>query len=231
VPPSGPLTLDDLPFPTVGEIFNVQPVSGLVRVGDPPVGVARAARLGRASQARGVRFVPLREARQLQIGSFLDVRGGRVRVRTAAGIGRRTYTGDFDGARFQVLQTRLLSGRTELVLVGSSFSRRRGGTCEPPSHRARGAAATTPARSARHLRRRTIRRLRGRARGRFRVRGRYSAATVRGTDWSTYDRCDGTLTRVRRGRLTIRHFRKHRNITLEARSLRHRSSYLARAPR
>jgi len=30
--------------------------------------------------------------------------------------------------------------------------------------------------------------------GRFRTRGRYSSATVRGTDWTVTDRCDGTLT-------------------------------------
>ena len=60
---------------------------------------------------------------------------------------------------------------------------------------------------------------------RFRTRGRYSAATVRGTIWDTIDRCDGTLTRVRRGVVVVRDFRKRRKITLRA-----GKSYLARAP-
>ncbi|MGZ4331685.1 MAG: hypothetical protein ACXVXL_27240, partial [Solirubrobacteraceae bacterium] len=29
--------------------------------------------------------------------------------------------------------------------------------------------------------------------GKFRTKGRYAAATVRGTIWTTADRCDGTL--------------------------------------
>jgi hypothetical protein len=67
--------------------------------------------------------------------------------------------------------------------------------------------------------------MRGNSSGRFRTRGRYSAATVRGTIWDTIDRCDGTLTRVRRGVVVVRDFRKRRKITLRA-----GKSYLARAP-
>ena len=39
--------------------------------------------------------------------------------------------------------------------------------------------------------------------GSFRTTGRYSAATVRGTVWSTSDRCDGTLTVVKRGTVDV----------------------------
>jgi hypothetical protein len=69
-----------------------------------------------------------------------------------------------------------------------------------------------------------VRRLRGSANGRFRTRGRYSAATVRGTIWDTADRCDGTLTRVQRGVVDVRDFRARRNVTVRA-----GRSYLARA--
>jgi hypothetical protein len=41
---------------------------------------------------------------------------------------------------------------------------------------------------------RVLRVLRARAHGQFRTIGSYSAATVRGTEWQTVDRCDGTLT-------------------------------------
>jgi len=53
---------------------------------------------------------------------------------------------------------------------------------------------------------RPVRRLWGNGRGRFRTAGRYSAATVRGTWWLVEDRCDGTLTRVRRGEVEIEDF-------------------------
>jgi hypothetical protein len=67
--------------------------------------------------------------------------------------------------------------------------------------------------------------MRSNASGRYRTRGRYSAATVRGTIWDTVDRCDGTLTKVTRGTVVVRDFRKRRNIVVRA-----GKSYLARAP-
>ena len=48
---------------------------------------------------------------------------------------------------------------------------------------------------------------------------------MRGTIWETIDRCDGTLTKVRRGVVVVRDNRKRRNITVRA-----GKSYLARAP-
>ena len=51
---------------------------------------------------------------------------------------------------------------------------------------------------------RRVRRLWGDGRGRFRTRGRYGAATVRGTKWLTLDRCDGTKVRVVRGKVAVR---------------------------
>ena len=64
------------------------------------------------------------------------------------------------------------------------------------------------------------------ASGRFRTRGRYSAATVRGTAWDTIDRCDGTMTRVHRGTVIVNDFVRHKTITVHA-----GHSYLAKAPR
>ena len=96
-------------------------------------------------------------------------------------------------------------------LKGASF-RRCGGT-----RRASAAARRSS---------RRIRRLRGSAKGRFRTRGRYSAATVRGTVWTVTDRCDGTLTKVSQGTVVVRDMRRRRNILL-----RSGKSYLARARR
>jgi hypothetical protein len=49
-----------------------------------------------------------------------------------------------------------------------------------------------------------VRRLWGRGVGRFRTRGRYAAATVRGTIWLTEDYCNGTLVRVVEGAVSLR---------------------------
>ena len=59
--------------------------------------------------------------------------------------------------------------------------------------------------------------------GDFATRGRYSAATVRGTVWDTSDRCDGTLTRVYRGTVDVFDFATRKTIVVHA-----GHSYLAR---
>jgi hypothetical protein len=87
-----------------------------------------------------------------------------------------------------------------------------------------------------------IHRLRVRAHGRFRTRGRYSTTRgistatagqlppnpaedpeLVGDDWVVADRCDGTLTKVSRGSVVVRDFRQNRSIVLRA-----GESYLAR---
>jgi ferric-dicitrate binding protein FerR (iron transport regulator) len=60
------------------------------------------------------------------------------------------------------------------------------------------------------------RRLFGRARGRFRTRGRHSTATVRGTTWIVKDTCTTTTTSVREGRVVVRDLVKRRNVTVRA---------------
>jgi concanavalin A-like lectin/glucanase superfamily protein len=202
-------TLADLPPPEIGQEVNVQASSGQVLVAVPS-GAARAAG-ARASQ-KGLKFVPLAQARQVPVGSFLDTTHGSVDMVSATGSGARTQSGKFSAGLFQVLQARArrAKGLTDLRLKGSSFKR-----CG-----ARGARAGAA------LSRRTIRRLRARANGRFRTTGRNSSATVRGTVWTMEDRCDGTLTRVKRGKVVVRDLRRKRNITLTT-----GKSYLARAPR
>ena len=208
-PGGGPLTLADLDDPTMGVDVNVAPVSGIVLVGVRNA-AARSSASGGASQ-KGITFVPLTEARQIPVGSFLNTRRGRVRLQSATPSVRR-QTGDFYSGLFQVRQSkkRRAKGLTDLVLKGSSFR-----SCR--------AARGTSAQAA--LSRRRIRRLRANARGRFRTSGQNSSATVRGTIWDVEDRCDGTLTKVRRGRVVVRDFRRKRNIVLRA-----GKRYLAKAP-
>jgi sugar lactone lactonase YvrE len=201
-----------LPAPALGRSLNAEVVRGQVFVSLP--GNAAFASVT-VPGLKGRRFVPLTTARQIPMGSLVDTRRGTVRIKTAQNASASLLqSGEFTSGVFQVLQSRRASakGLTELGLKGSSFA-----TCGGSARGQRTAFAA--------LSRRVVRRLRSRVTGRFRTRGRYSAATVRGTTWLTTDRCDGTLTRVSRGRVVVRDFRRRKNITLRA-----GKSYLARAP-
>jgi hypothetical protein len=48
---------------------------------------------------------------------------------------------------------------------------------------------------------------------------------VRGTIWGTIDRCDGTLTWVRKGSVVVRDFPHHRTVVVGA-----HDTYLSKAP-
>ena len=203
--------IDDRPAPApeLGRLLVAGVVRGTVTIA-VPAGFARAGS-GSASQ-KGLTFVPLEEIREIPVGSFLNTRRGTVRLTAAVNRSGKTQAGKFSHGLFQVLQSRkrAAKGLTELRLKGGSFKGCRGGK------RGRSASAA--------LSRRAIRRLRGSASGRFRTSGRNSSATVRGTIWEVTDRCDGTLTKVRRGRVAVRDFRRKRTVVV-----RGGHSYLARS--
>ncbi len=201
-----------LAAPVLGRTVNVRAVSGRVTIG------VRGGGSGARASQKGVRFVPLTQARSIPVGSFINTRRGKIRLTSARDTKGATQTGDFSAGLFQVLQSRSrrAKGLTELRLKGSSFRRC---TARRSGKRAQAAAR-------RRLSKRAIRRLRSKATGRFRTRGRHSSATVRGTSWTTTDRCDGTLTKVTRGRVAVRDFKRKRTI-----SLRRGKSYLAKARR
>ena len=180
--------------PVLGETATVREVKGKVFVGIPATG-ARAAQ-------KGIDFVPLEEARGIPIGSFLDTRKGTVALSTARDRAGKVQSGRFSAGLFQVLQSRKRSakGLTELRMKGSTAGFRNCG---------KNASASA-------LSQRTIRRLRAKAKGRYRTRGRRSAATVRGTTWTVEDRCDGTLTTVKRGTVAVRDFRLRKTILVKA---------------
>jgi hypothetical protein len=169
-----------------------------------PVRVARAAALepvlGRTvivSRVSGVvrfkskgahKFAPVVQPRRIAVGATIDATRGTVDLVTAGATARKTQSGQFSKGVFTIFQER--SDTTDLRLVGGRPAAQCG------SHaRATGAAvgATSSASS------RVLRLLHAQAHGHFRTIGRYSAATVRGTEWQTIDRCDGTLTVDTRG--------------------------------
>jgi DNA-binding beta-propeller fold protein YncE len=150
------------------------------------------------------RFRPLATIRELPLGSTLDTRRGRVTVSTIRDRRNRVQKAVFYSGVFTVRQRVRERYVTELLLRG------RVGRCKP------GDASASA----------TRRRLWGSGKGRYRSRGNNSSATVRGTVWLTEDRCDGTLTRVRSGVVTVRDFVLNETVVLEA-----GERYLARAAR
>ena len=156
------------------------------------------------------RSVPLQDSLLLPFLSKVNPRGGTVRLLSARRRGsRRPQTGTFQGSSFLVKQARRSNGLTVLTLRGGDF-----GVCAGVARNGEASAAGS----------RRVRRLFGRGRGRFRTRGRNSAATVRGTVWTMEDRCDGTLTRVRSGTVRVRDFGLRRTVIVRA-----GESYLAKA--
>ena len=165
----------------------------------------------RVAQPGTSRLVPLTGGAQIPVGATVDTRRGKVRLASAVNRAGKTQAGRFSGGLFKVRQARRAGAVTELNLTGGSFRSCAGGK---PVRRGGKAGA--------------IRRLLAVAerRSRFGSRGRYSAATVRGTKWQTVDRCDGTLTRVTQGTVAVRDFARRRTVLVRA-----GQSYLARAPR
>jgi Fibronectin type III domain len=221
------LTLADLPPPVLGKTVNVAPVSGVVLVELPPGATLASvtpylvfAPFSLEAQAvtaltKGQGFVPLTEARQIPVGSVLDTTRGVVAITTAttASAKGKLQSGDFGAGLFKLLQGRKQRGLTDLDIINT--------------HSARQVCATQgKARiAARQLSSKVLGRLNASGHGNFSARGTDSAATVRGTIWSVANQCDGTLTKVTRGVVSVRDFRRRKTITLFT-----GQSYLARGP-
>jgi hypothetical protein len=202
------------PPPTLGKSFNAAPVSGVVYL------------------VLGNKLIPLTEDTKIPAGAILDTLHGQLLLTSAsggvtlAGDARskkakksKTFKGTFGGAVFKATQTKSgpNKGQTTLTLVEG-----RAGAPSYKSCKAKGSADS--AHTA--LSSRVLSRLRSRASGRYRTRGRYAAGTVRGTSWTTTDRCDGTLIAVQQHSVLVTDLVKH--ITILVRAGHH---YLARAPK
>ncbi len=211
-----PATLATLPLPILGKSVNVELVSGKVLIALPAG--AQTSRTGSSGVAhetlsKGLHFIPLTEARQIPVGSTLETTAGVARIETATSSVSKPQLGDFGAGIFKLLQQRSQRGLTELNIVNNLSSKKVCATL------GKGAAV------AAKLSSKVLGRIHGSAHGRFVTKGRYSAATVRGTIWSVSNQCNGTLTKVTRDVVTVRDFRRRKTITLLS-----GQSYLARAP-
>ena len=138
-------------------------------------------------------FFDLNDIQQIPVGSTIDTRHGRVTFQAAGRQKMWLYEG-----LFKFSQKKGKKPLTTLTMTEKLTG-------------ARGAARRQPPRRSKK------RRLWGDGKGRFRTKGKHSAATVVGTKWYVEDRCNGTLTVVKRGVVKVRDFKKRKTVTVRAR--------------
>jgi hypothetical protein len=205
-----------LPPPVLGKTVNIELVSGKVFISLPTTGqmsLAAPLEAAFASLSKGLHFIPLTEARQIPVGSTLETTSGVARITTATATLGKTQTGEFGAGIFKLLQNRKQKGLTEMDIVDSRSSKQ---VCASLGKNAAVAA---------RLSSKTLGRLNASAHGSFSTHGQYSASTVRGTVWTVSNQCNGTLTKVTRGEVSVRDFRRRKTVTLFS-----GQHYLARAP-
>jgi hypothetical protein len=161
--------------------------------GEPELGHSVAAAVTTGSVSVRVQgsneYRELSEGEMIPLDSTFDTTAGTMLLE-AAGSDGKTYTGAFHGGQFTVHQSATGKGATTLKLRGGDFS-----ACGS-SRKGRATASSAHP---------VLRKLWGKDHGgRFKTSSRGSVATVRGTEWLTADRCDGTLTRVTHGKVLVR---------------------------
>ncbi len=165
------------------------------------------------------RYVPIGQLTEIPLGSIVDARKGKAQITSEVDARtHRTQSSIFYDWYFKILQTKGSKPITEARMTKGSFA-----SCTPSRLSRSGFAAKAKKRS-----KKKVRRLWGKGKGDFRTGGKRSSATVRGTQWLVEDRCDGTLTRVKQGRVDVRDFRLKKTVKLWKRSGK-RYIYLARA--
>jgi hypothetical protein len=155
-------------------------------------------------------YVPFKGVASLPVGSVVDTIKGTVTVRVAsngyAPTDRRYRDAEvtLSAGIFRIRQARVGKGLTRVVQVPVEFV-----LVSAPGAEAR-CRSRAPGKGV-------VRTLTARGKkGVFRVTGAASRADGRAATWTTTDRCDGTLTRVRRGHAKVRALRAHRTVIVRA---------------
>jgi hypothetical protein len=144
------------------------------------------------------RYVDLEGLDTIPFGASIDVRKGRVRLYAARNRRGAVQAASFYSGVFRVVQR---GSVIELQLRGP----------KPACGTSHASASQAKAKKKKRKRR-----LWGSGKGRFRTRGQYSAATVRGTKWLVEDSCRSTTTRVKQGVVSVRDFKRKKTIILRA---------------
>ena len=180
----------------------VTPLQGATVAAGPVAGVVKVRLRGSS------RFTTLKSTQAIPVGSELDTTRGTMAVASATRAPGVTQAAEFRAGRFTVAQTRR-SPLTTVSLSGPELK-----TCPKPG-RASAAAKRKP-----------TRRLFGSGKGSFTTKGRYGAATIRGTKWLVQDFCDRTVFKSLDGTVSVRDAVKRKTVTLKR-----GKSYTARARR
>ncbi len=141
-------------------------------------------------------FFDLNDIQQIPVGSTIDTRHGKVTFQAAGKQKMWLYEG-----LFKFSQKKGKKPLTTLTLTEKLTG------CKG------GKAANIAKKKVKK------RRLWGDGKGRFTTKGKHSAATVVGTKWYVEDRCNGTLTVVKRGVVKVRDFEQRKTVTVRARPL------------
>lgn len=162
------------------------------------------------------RFVPLQEGADVPVGSVVDTTCGEVKLQSDLDSSRAVQSGSFSDGVFRIIDPVRPedAGITELRLRGGL------GPCPGPQAR----AASLVRRFHSDVRRRRRFRSSGSSAvvsaeaptGGFRIRARYSTATAQDAAWTTFDRTEGTVTRVQRGRVVVQDLNHDRRVVLRA---------------
>jgi hypothetical protein len=140
-------------------------------------------------------FVPSRPTQDLPPGTTVDVSGTRALSVLNFGGQRMTFLGVNDQvlSRFVLINGLRRPGLPiRIKLAGGKFSQCNSKVRKPQVF----GAKKKPAKP--------VRRIWGTGKGRYVTSGRFASATVRGTFWLVADYCDGTLVKVRSGRVVVR---------------------------
>jgi hypothetical protein len=164
------------------------------------------------------KFVPLTELRQIPAGTLVNALHGTLSLTTAAPgakksktkkRGGKTQTATFGGAVFKVTQDRrgASKGIATVSLVDGAFTGAPSfASCK--AHKGKASAAAVS--------KKVLQLLHASGHGKFRTKGRYAAATVRGTIWTTADRCDGTLVHSIKDSVTVNDLVRHTTVIVRA---------------
>ncbi|HEY6890018.1 MAG TPA: hypothetical protein VI300_19610, partial [Solirubrobacter sp.] len=138
--------------------------------------------------------IPLTGPVQIPIGSLIDTTKGRIALTSTADSAGGTQSAWFYSGIFKIGQTKGSAPFTELSLAGPKLS------C-PKGKKANTSAAKPK-----------TKKLWGDGKGKFRTKGQYSAATVRGTKWLVQDTCTTTTTTVANGAVQVEDFVTHKRV-------------------
>jgi hypothetical protein len=197
------------PAPANTETPQTTPVKGKSAVGQVASGTVTVTLPG-ATEA-----TPL-DGGSVPLGATVDATQGKVQIVTALPDGE-TQSATFWGGEFKLAQSKD-SGRVTIRMPKVSVA----DECAPKTSGVIASASKAKGGKKRRLKSLWVQD----NHGRFGTHGRNSVATVRGTVWVTRERCDGTFTYVRKGRVDVvdrntgRHVRLHAGVGYLARDAR-----------